>query len=57
MSNTVQTFIENFVSNLEERGYDVQKVKIADDLITIWFDSPFDMTGELSFDPKILGIV
>lgn len=57
MSKALQTVIENMVSSLEERGYDVNKVKITDDLVTIWFDTPFDMSGELSFNSKVLGIV
>ena len=57
MSKALQTVIENIISSMEEKGYGVNKVKIEDDLVTMWFETPFDMTGEFSFDPKILGVI
>lgn len=56
VEKTLREVIKEIVDALEEKGYDVDKVVIVEDQVTIHFVAPQDITGELSFNSKALGI-
>lgn len=56
MSNALMTFIDKLIDSLEEKGYDVNEVKIFEEQVIINFTTMFDMSGQMSFNPKALGI-
>lgn len=56
MSNALMTFIDKLVDSIEAKGYDVNEVKIFEEQVIINFTTMFDVTGQMSFNPKALGI-
>ena len=56
VEKTLKEVIKEIVDALEEKGYDVDKVVIQEEMVTIHFIAPQDISGELSFNSKVLGI-